>query len=86
MLSREMTETVTIEDFLRTWINALSDQVAVSASRVQDGLIDLWGMLDDGDVRTGVEDWLTETLQRNLYTTDEVVTRIQELFDLEVVL
>jgi hypothetical protein len=79
-----MTETATIEDTLRNWISELSDQVSVSASRVQDTLIDLWGLLGESEVRTGVERWLTETLDRNLYTTDEVVTRIQDLFDLEV--
>ena len=85
MAETEMVETANIEEVLRVWVAELSDQVSVSASRVQDSLIDLWGMLAEGPVRSGVEDWLTETLHRNLYTTEEVVSRLQDLFDLEVI-
>ena len=85
MAETGMVETANIEEVLRALVAELSDQVSVSASRVQDNLIDLWGMLPEGLVRSGVEDWLTETLHRNLYTTEEVVSRLQDLFDLEVI-
>ncbi len=80
-----MVGTANIEEVLRAWVGELSDQVSVSASGVQDSLIDLWGMLAEGPVRSGVEDWLTETLHRNLYTSEEIVSRLQDLFDLEVI-
>ena len=61
------------------WITNLSDGMSLSASTVQDRLFELWGMLDEGEVRREVERWLTETLDRHLYTTDELVTRLQGL-------
>ena len=54
----------------------LEGQVSVSASVVQDGLLDLWGLLPDGDTRTLVERWLTETLERNLYVVADIDARL----------
>ena len=54
----------------------LEGQVSVSASVVQDGLLDLWGLLPDGDTRTQVERWLTETLERNLYAVADIDARL----------
>jgi hypothetical protein len=54
----------------------LEGQVSVSASVVQDGLLDLWGLLPDGDTRTQVERWLTETLERNLYEVADIDARL----------
>ena len=42
--------------------------MSVPASVVQDGLLDLWGHLPEGETRTEVERWLTETLERSLYS------------------
>ena len=54
----------------------LEGHVSVSASVVQDGLLDLWGLLPDGDTRTQVERWLTETLERNLYAVADIDARL----------
>ena len=54
----------------------LEGQVSVSASVVQDVLLDLWGLLPDGDSRTQVERWLTETLERNLYQVADIDARL----------
>ena len=54
----------------------LEGQVSVSASVVQDGLLDLWGLLPDGERRAQVERWLTETLERNLYQVSDIDARL----------
>jgi len=54
----------------------LEGQVSVPASLVQDGLLDLWGFLPEGDTRTEVERWLTETLERQLYYVADVDARL----------
>jgi hypothetical protein len=54
----------------------LEGQISVSASVVQDGLLDLWGLLPDGDSRAQVERWLTETLERNLYQVADIDARL----------
>lgn len=54
----------------------LEGQVSVPASVVQDGLLDLWGILPEGDSRTVVERWLTETLERSLYSVTDVDSRL----------
>jgi hypothetical protein len=55
----------------------LEGQVSVPASVVQDGLLDLWGLLPEGDIRSVVEHWLTETLERNLYSVTDVDSRLE---------
>jgi len=52
---------------------------------VQDRLLDLWGLLDDGEVRRNVERWLTETLDRHLYTSEDLISRLRTLTDLEAI-
>jgi hypothetical protein len=59
----------------------LEGQVSVPASVVQDGLLDLWGLLPEGDTRAVVEQWLTETLARSLYTVTDVDTRLDAVLD-----
>jgi hypothetical protein len=43
---------------------------------VQDCLLDLWGFLPEGETRTEVERWLTETLERQLYVVADVDARL----------
>lgn len=69
--SNERTEAV-ISAFRRQ----LEGQVSVPASVVQDGLLDLWGILPEGDTRSVVERWLTETLERNLYAVTDIDSRL----------
>jgi hypothetical protein len=57
----------------------LEGQVSVPASVVQDTLLDLWGVLPEGDSRTQVERWLTETLERNLYAVSDVDARLSSV-------
>jgi hypothetical protein len=62
-----------------TWLAELADRIAVPASDVQDHLLDLWGLLDEGPARAEVERWLTETLKRNLYSVSDINDRLEIL-------
>ena len=73
-----MVET-SIDAAVERWVAELSEGLSLSASSVQDRLFDLWGLLDDGDMRREIERWLTETLDRHLYPSDEVVSRLRGL-------
>ena len=70
---------------VEAWLAELGDQVAVSASAVQDRLLDLWGVLPEGETRRSVEDWLTETLRRELYMAADIANRLRQLTQLETV-
>ncbi|MGA3219258.1 MAG: hypothetical protein ABSE77_09335 [Acidimicrobiales bacterium] len=59
------------------WLAELVDQMAVSASDVQDHLLDLWGVLEEGPARSEIERWLTETLVRNLYSVSDINDRLE---------
>jgi hypothetical protein len=72
----------TLDTNLESWIAELGDRTSVSASAVQDHLIDLWGVLPEGEGRRLVEEWLVETLARELYRTDDVIGRLRGLPDL----
>ena len=61
---------------MAAWRSEIDGQISVSASTVQDHLLELWGRLPDGDVRQRVEGWLTETLQRNLYQVSDIDARL----------
>ena len=74
-----------VEAAVEGWIAELGDGLSLSATAVQDRLLDLWGLLDDGDTRRAVEQWLTETLDRHLYVSDDLVSRLRSLVDLEAV-
>lgn len=58
---------------------ALDGQISVSAAIVQDGLLDIWGSLPEGDKRSGIEHWLSETLERSLYAVKDVDARLSSL-------
>lgn len=79
-----VTET-SLEAAVESWVAELSDQVSVSASTVQDHLLDIWGSLGDGAARSDVERWLTETLERELYLADDVISRLGRLVAHETV-
>lgn len=65
-----------IDVLVSAWRAELDGQVSVSASTVQDHLLDLWGRLPEGDARQLVEGWLTETLERNLYQVADIDARL----------
>jgi hypothetical protein len=71
-----------VEVAVARWVAQLRDQVSVSASAVQDRLFDVWGLLPDGDARRVVGEWLTETLDRSLYVTDDIIDRLENLLAL----
>jgi DNA-directed RNA polymerase specialized sigma24 family protein len=58
----------------------LEGQVSVPAAVVQDCLLDLWAKLPEGEPRTEVERWLTETLERHLYAVSDVDARLESVF------
>lgn len=74
-----------VEAAVERWIAELNDGLSLSASAVQDRLFDLWGMLDEGEMRREVERWLTETLDRHLYNGSELITRLHTLGSLEAI-
>ena len=65
-----------IEAAVAAFRRQLDGQVSVPASVVQDCLLDLWGSLPEGDSRSEVEKWLTETLERTLYSANDVAARL----------
>lgn len=73
-----MVET-SIDALIEQWVAELGDRLSLSAGSVQDRLFDLWGLLEDGEARREVERWLTETLDRHLYTSDEITSRLRNL-------
>jgi hypothetical protein len=68
-----------IEPIVTSWRAEISGQVSVSASGVQDHLLDIWGQLPEGDARAQIEHWLTETLERHLYEVADVERRLDDL-------
>lgn len=71
-----------IDDLERTvaaWRADLAGQTSVSATEVQDRLLDLWAALPEGDRRSLVETWLTETLSRSLYAAEDLDRRLAGL-------
>lgn len=72
------------EAAISTFRRQLEGQVSVPASVVQDGLLDLWGILPEGDSRSVVERWLTETLERNLYSVTDVDSRLDAVLAAQV--
>jgi hypothetical protein len=69
-------ETERTEAVVAAFRRQLEGQVSVPASVVQDGLLDLWGALPEGATRAQVERWLTETLERNLYSVTDIDARL----------
>jgi hypothetical protein len=72
-------ETTTGEDvdsLVAAFRRQLEGQVSVPASLVQDTLLDLWGVLPEGESRSEVERWLTETLERSLYSVSDIDARL----------
>lgn len=74
--SAEASELSGVEKFVAEWKDELGDQVSVSASTVQDRLLDFWGQLPEGEIRSEIERWLTETLGRSLYTVEDIDDRL----------
>lgn len=68
-----------IETLVAEWKAELDGQQSVSATNVQDRLLDLWGQLPEGETRSEIEEWLTETVQRHLYAVADIDARLQRV-------
>jgi hypothetical protein len=68
-----------VEPIIAAWRSELDGQGSVSATDVQDRLLDLWGRLPEGEVRAEVERWLTETLARHLYAAADIDARLEQV-------
>jgi hypothetical protein len=53
------------------WREAAGDSIVFSASRVQAFLFDLWGETE-GRARELVQEWLTVSLHRELFSAEEL--------------
>ena len=65
-----------IDTLIATWRSEVGTQTLHSSSRVQAMLFDLW-VETEGRARELVQEWLTVTLHRELFSTDE----LDELFE-----
>lgn len=68
-----------IDAIVAAWRGELDGRTSVPASDVQDHLLELWGRLPEGDLRGEIEQWLTETLARQLYAADDVDARLEQV-------
>lgn len=73
----EADEAASLESLAAAWRDELGEEGSVSATDVQDRLLDLWATLPEGAARSQVERWLTETLARHLYAVDDVQRRLE---------
>ena len=64
---------------IEDWRSTAADATVLSASAVQDRLFDLWGELQDLPQQSVVEQWLTLTVERELFTGKELVDFLNEL-------
>ena len=64
---------------IEAWKSEAADQTVVSASAVQDRLFDLWGELRDYAVVSQVEQWLSLTVERELFSGKELIEFLDEL-------
>lgn len=59
--------------------DAAATETYLSASRVQGHLFDLYGEVDADEAKRLVERWLTLTIQRDLFSSAELVEMLDEL-------
>jgi hypothetical protein len=64
---------------IEEWRQEAVDTTVVSASAVQDRLFDLWGELRDTPSAALVEQWLTLTVERQLFAGPELVDFLDEV-------
>ena len=69
-------------DLIRSWRIDLEGATYEGASRVQDRLLGLWGELGEAGTRL-VEEWLTLTRVRSLFSAEELRELLDELERLE---
>jgi len=70
---------------LDAFLDRTKREVSFGPGQLQDLLFDLWGEMKDTQAQPEVERWLTLTVERHLFTADEVrgaLTGIRDLADL----
>ncbi|MEO7836225.1 MAG: hypothetical protein ABIS21_01125 [Acidimicrobiales bacterium] len=69
----------TIERIIQEWRETASNEAYFSASRVQGRLFDLYGEVADGEAKRVIEMWLTLTIQRDLFSSAEILELLDDL-------
>jgi hypothetical protein len=64
---------------IEEWRSEASTQVVFSASRVQDQLFEVWGVVRDLPIAKDVEAWLTLTLSRELFSGEEIAAFLDDV-------
>ncbi len=67
------------EQLIADWREKAAEETFVSASRVQDRLFDLYGEVQDLPAGRVVEAWLTLTIQRDLFSSQELLGMLDEI-------
>jgi hypothetical protein len=68
-----------VRTLIQEWRAEAASQVVFSSSRVQDRLFELWGDVRDLPVARQVETWLTLTLSRELFSSEEITAFLDEV-------
>lgn len=69
----------TIELIIREWRETAAQEAYFSASRVQARLFDLYGAVSDEGAKHVLQMWLTLTIQRDLFSSLEIVEMLDDL-------
>ena len=64
---------------IQAWRESLKGETYLSPSRVQDRLFTLWGLVQDTPGVRMVEQWLTLTIERELFSGAELTEFLDEL-------
>ncbi|MDP9402711.1 MAG: hypothetical protein M3P85_05125 [Actinomycetota bacterium] len=69
----------TTERIIQEWRDTSSGEAYFSASRVQARLFDLYGEVADEGAKRVLEMWLTLTVQRDLFSSAEILELLDDL-------
>lgn len=69
----------TIELIIQDWRHTATNEAYFSASRVQARLFDLYGAVVDEGPKKVLEMWLTLTIQRDLFSSTEILELLDDL-------
>jgi hypothetical protein len=69
----------TARQLIEEWRTRVAQETVISASAVQDRLFDLWGALRDTPSVTLVEQWLSISIERQLFSGKELVEFLDQL-------
>lgn len=69
----------TVRKQIENWRSETAEKSLFSATSVQDRLFDLYGELRDHDSIGSIQQWLTLTVERDLFASDEITGFLDEL-------